>query len=1082
MKRFHLFTGNRMEKLVGMLGDVLSAPPASPMTSEVVVVQSKGMERWLSMSLARRHGICANIRFPFPNAFVYDDIFRKLLPDLPEISPFDPGVMVWKIMKILPGVISEPGFPQLKNYLGDGRSDLKLYQLATRIADTFDQYLLFRPEMILDWEAGRQEDGWQSALWRELAKGNESRHRAALGRALLDALRSGPELVEALPDRICVFGISTLPEFHIRVLDALSDYREVSLFLMNPCADYWGDLLSGREKRRIIRRGDEKGLPEEDLYLGTGNSFLAAMGMMGRDFFDLINEYFTKEQADFESPGEATLLASIQSDILNRRERPSESVPRKTISPDDTSVVIHTCHSPMREAEVLRDHLLALFEADPTLRPGDVLVMTPDIEACAPYILAVFDRPGDDPRRIPFSIADRGIRMESRIIDTFLNILDLSGSRFGAAQVLAVLESPPVCRKFGLTGGDLETVRHWVRETRIRWGADGRSRARMGLPEIWENTWRAGLDRLLLGYAMTGENEILFRGVLPYDRVEGGEAAVLGQFAEFADRLFFRVGRLSRSRTPGKWAAEMTLILEEFFQPDEATEGEFQIVRDTLRKMGENARLAGFDGRPEIGVIRCHLAEQLRHDLFGFGFITGGVTFCAMLPMRSIPFRVICLMGISSDDYPRQTRSPGFDLMAGNYRPGDRSRRNDDRYLFLEAILSAREKLCISYVGQSIRDNSAIPPSVLVSDLTDYIVKGFALPEGDILKDHILTVHRLQAFSPAYFGGPDGNGRLFSYSEENCRAARRLAEPRKVRAPFFSGELPEPDAAWKSPDLRDLTAFFSHPARFLLTRRLEVWLEEEDGTIEERELFDVSGLDKYRLAGYLVEKRLGGRNLQALLPARQKAGELPHGTVGTCAYEQLCREADGFARRIAPHVADDPLAPADVTLDLNGFRISGRITGLYPRHRVCFRCAKVKPGDSLTAWIGHLALNCSATGDLPRHTLLAGTDGIWEFPPVENAGDVLETLLGIYWQGLKAPLPFFPLTSWAFAEQLIGKGKTPEEALGAARTQWAGGYYSGEAEDPYLDRCFGHTDPLDQMFCTLAAEILEPLLACRKKV
>ena len=455
----------------------------------------------------------------------------------------------------------------------------------------------------------------------------------------------------------------------------------------------------------------------------------------------------------------------------------------------------------MREIEVLQDRLLEMFQTDPTLLPRDILVMTPDIKTYAPFIQAVFSIPKDDPRWIPFSIADRGVREESKVIDSFLNLLDLHGSRLGASQVLGVLESPSVQKRFGLSEADLELIHRWVRETGIRWGIDGESRGRLGLPGFQENTWRAGMERMLLGYAMPDQDGQMFAGILPYDRIEGGDASVLGNFLGFVERLFVSVKELDELRTLEEWSAFLAALLEEFFLPDEETARDVKVIRQTLHDLAGKQALSGFNEKIGLDVIKSYLKTFLEAEGFGFGFLTGGVTFCAMLPMRSIPFKVICLAGMDDDTYPRQTKPLGFDLMAKNPRPGDRSRRNDDRYLFLEAILSAREKLYISYVGQSIQDNSPIPPSVLVSELTDYIRQGFEVP-GKETREQIVTKHRLQAFSPDYF---KEKGKLFSYSTENFEASQRAIQRREDPVPFISKGLSEPGEEWKTIDLDQLS-------------------------------------------------------------------------------------------------------------------------------------------------------------------------------------------------------------------------------------------------------------------------------------
>jgi exodeoxyribonuclease V gamma subunit len=1081
-----LFTSNRLEILADKLAELLSEPLASPFDAEVIVVQSRGMERWVSMQLASRQGICANLRFPFPNAFVRD-VFRRVLSDLPERSPFDPEIITWRIMKLLPSCITKPGFEGLGAYLKDDGDRLKRLQLSERIADTIDQYLLFRPQMIFEWEK-EKEKHWQAQLFRELVKECGKGHRAALGKELLKAIKASPSRLKGLPERVSVFGISALPRFHIQIFSAISRFTEVNLFLMNPCREYWGDIVSEWEMKRKVFVGDGKDLTLEELHLEKGNSLLGSMGALGRDFFDLVNETHVEEFAYFEDHKEDGLLSFIKSDILNLRDAEQRLDNKKIIHENDASIQVHSCHSPMREMEVLNDRLLDMFEKDPDLRPEDVLVMTPDIEAYTPYIRAVFDVSADDKRKIPFSIADRSVRRESEIVDTFLSILDLSGTRFGASQVMAVLESTAVRLRFGIEESDLDLVRRWVLDTRIRWGIDGQNRGEMGLPGFSENTWRAGLARLLLGYAMPGSDENMFGGVLPYDYLEGGEAPVLGRFAEFIEQIIRHVTSLGRPRTLSEWSQALSEILEDFFIPNETTERAMQVIRGTLSDLAGIKEITAFDEKIEINVIKWHLGHCLEREVFGSGFITGGITFCAMLPMRSIPFKLICLVGMNNDAYPRQSKPLSFDLMAQKPQKGDRSRRDDDRYLFLEVILSTRKTLYISHVGQSIRDNSHIPPSVLVSELLDYIEQGFEIPGKSILAS-IVTRHRLQPFSPEYF---KKNEKLFSYSRENLRAAQSMTGGRGEPVSFISRGLSDSaPQEWQKVDLDDLCTFFVNPTKFLLERRLLIYLRENVSILEEREAFDIKGLEKYLLEEQLMKLRLQGRNLKDLLLSTRAGGVLPHGTVGECTYEELSLGVEGFAEKIAPHIQEKTLEPIDVELQIAGFRITGRIRSVYPERLVQYRYAKVKPKDRLKAWIYHLALNTIKADHYPCNSMLAGlmpkgkdSEWIaWEYPSIENSESILESLLERYRAGLLMPLHFFPGSSWEYARMLIEKNKDEEDALGKALNIWKGDDYNrGEWEDPYYQLCFGNTNPLDSEFKVIAEEVFGPILKYERGV
>jgi len=1089
MNGVRIFTSNRLENLAELLAEVLREPLSSPFSGEIVLVQSKGMERWVSMQLARYHGICANIRFPFPNAFVRE-MFRRVIPDLPDRSPFDPDILSWRVMKCLPSLAGRPAFRGLRRYFGKGTEPLRIFQLSERIADLFDQYLVFRPDMIERWERGHGTH-WQAVLWRELVKGNEGRHRAALAKAFHERLRGGGDRTfEGLPERVSVFGISSLPEFHMQVLASLSKTMEVNLFLMNPCREYWGDILSDWEMERRRMRIPKGVVSEADLHLEKGNSLLASLGTVGREFFDLLQDLNGAESTDFVDPGRESLLACIQSDILNLRERGREGEEKTVLSPEDRSLRIHSCHGPMREMEVLRDQLLDLFERDPELSPGDILVMTPDIESYAPYIQAVFDVPKTDPTWIPFSISDRSMRCESGIIETFMSILDLRGGRYEASRVLAILENPAVQGRFGLTEEDLRLLRRWVRDTGIRWGIDEGTRVSQGLPGFRDNTWEAGLERLLLGYALPGGEEKMFHGILPYDLVEGEQAGVLGALVAFSRELFDRVQDLGRPRTPREWSRTLLELLDVFFIEGEGFDSELQAVRRILREFGESSCFEGFeyDEPVDIPLIRWKLGHVFKKQGFGKGFLAGGVTFCAMLPMRSIPFKVICLVGMNGDAYPRQQRPLGFDLMARHPRRGDRSRREDDRYLFLEALLSARKTLYISYVGQDIRDNTPLPPSVLVNELLEYVEQGFEVP-GSCIRDHLVIRHRLQAFSPAYF---EKGSRLFSYSREHCMAARALLTTPLNPPGFLSGELPEPDSTWKTVELGDLCRFFANPAGYLLEKRLGVRLEYRSVTLEDKEIFELRGLDRYRLEQDLLEKGLKGENLLERLPRVRAAGLLPHGSVGETVFKRTAGAVERFVRWIRPFMGDEPSPPLDVDLVLNGFRITGSIRNIYPRRLLHFRHARLRAKDFLGLWVNHVLLNILAGEDCPKTSMLAGVrtdrkDGIhwvaWEYAPLRKGEAVLTRLLEIYWEGLRRPIPFFPESSFRYGEEMLDKKNDRMKALEAASKKWEGGERQrGEKEDASYRICFRGESPLDVEFERLTREILEPLFSHRRKM
>jgi exodeoxyribonuclease V gamma subunit len=1077
-RQFEVYFSNRMEVLLECLGQVISAPLSSPFDKEIILVQSKGLERWLVQQLAHSRGIWANGSFPFPNAMMRQ-IFSALLGPLPDISRFSPDVLAWRILGLLPACTRRPGFESLANYLSGDHGGLKSMQLSRKIADVFDQYTLYRPEMVLEWEAGRSDD-WQAQLWRELTNGCSDQHRAAQRREVLDRIEHELPGAIALPARLSVFGIPVLPPFHLDILYALSRHIRICLFLLNPCREYWGDLTTRQQEYREKSKAALRGSPVEESHIEVGNALLSSMGLQGRQFLNLLLD---KEEvlatSAYRDPGEDSLLACMQSDILTLQDRGRDTA-KTPLAANDASIQIHSMHSPMREMEALHDYLLSLFDANRELEPRDIVVMTPQIETYAPYISAVFSASEDARKRIPFSIADRSPKSESLVIQAFLKMLRLCRSRFGATEVMDLLETPPVRARFDLAPGDLETIQGWIAATGIRWGIDGADRTRFGVPHFDENSWQEGLKRLLVGYALPQEKDQFFENILPYDDVEGSESQVLGRFVDFALALFERIRDLESPRTAQEWQSALLDLLDRFILADEDTERDAQMLRSVLHDIATDAGLAGFTGQLGIEAVRQWLEEHLQAEGWSQGFLTGGVTFCEMLPMRSIPFRVVALVGMDSTAFPRQGRPPGFDLIAQDPRPGDRSLRDEDRYLFLEALLSARERLYISYVGQSIQDNSEIPPSPLVNELLDYVEQGFMpAPPAQTIQQQLVVRHRLQAFSQEYFAG--GN-QLFSYSQDNLNALRAREEKNAQQAPFMRFPTADPTEDWRSLDIRDLRRFFRQPVEFFLHERLGIRLERPSVRAEDCEPFSLDGLNRYAVEQEISQRLLGGEDISGLAAVIRSRGVLPPGTVGEVLYRQSLQEAAEFVRKVQPLLEEMPPLAREIRIDIGGFRLSGTIRDFRGNLLLHYRCADIKPKDLLAAWIDHLAWNVAAGATEAATTVLAGKDHCYQFSPTPECAKYLTVLLEAYWEGLKKPLHYFPRSSFAYAEAVQGQ-EVPGRAMSAAENIWRpqSKETPGEGDEPYNKLAFRNCDPLDEDFEELALAILEPLLTHREK-
>jgi exodeoxyribonuclease V gamma subunit len=1061
MSGLYLRTGNRLETLLEELLAVVGKPLSSVLQSEIIVVQSLGMARWLSLELAKQQGICANVRFPFPQRFL-SEVFRIALLETPESKDFDRPVMTWRLMNILSKMAERSGFEAVHNYVSGERPELKRFQLAAKITDTFSQYLAFRPQMVLNWEAG-QENHWQAILWRELTSQVQGLHQPALGRKLVEMLQHGGSALKQLPSRVSIFGISTLPQFYLVLMEALAEHIEVNLFVMEPTPQWWQDIVSAREEGKMLRRQPNR--TAEDLHLERGNTLLASMGKLGRDFLGFVADLDSAIHREFfVEPAGGTMLSSIQKDIFHLRD-PGSKAP---LSRHDRSIQVHSCHSEMREVEVLHDQLLALLSDCPGLQPQDIVVMMPDVATYASLIEAVFDTPEIQNQRIPYSIADRTARVENGIVDTFLTILEMGSSRFGASSLLNILESPAVQGRFQLTQADLETIRVWIDKVAIRWGIDAAHREKLGLPAFAQNTWREGLDRLLLGYALPGGNCQLFKNILPCDEIEGRLAETLGNFIEFTSRVFETAKELETARTLGGWQATLREVVDRFFDPTEDVEREMLQVRRVLESLGETGAASCFEETVDLDVLLAFLSDAFGSAVSGSGFLQGSVTFCALKPMRSIPFKVIAILGMNDTAYPRKPAMTGFDLIAQNPQPGDRSVRDDDRYLFLEALLSAREVFYTSYVGQSIKDNSPLPPSVLVSELLDYLDRAFEVPHGLWAKESLVTQHRLHPFNVDYFSRSDE--RLFSYSVDNCRAGEMARSARSQPRMFVSNLIGEPEDEWRTVDLASLIAFFRNPTQFFIKKRLGITLSDGASMLEEREPFALDSLTQYQIEEDLLAKALSGSELQRAIPLILASGRLPHGHYGTTSSRKLCQDMEAFAAIVAAHVHSKPLPPVMIDRAIGDWTLNGRIDGLHETGLACYRPAALQPKDMLKIWIFHLALNCTNRSS----SVLIGRESMQVYRPVEDSSVILRDLLTLYWRGLREPLRFFPRSSHAFAKETIEpEGKRDPRTL--AEVEW-----EIERANTYIDLAFRNvSEPLDQDWQDLALKVFAPLLKAR---
>lgn len=1082
---------NRPERLVDTLASVVEKAPLAPLVRETVVVEGRGIERWLARCLAERLGVWANAEFTFLRAFLRR-AFGAVLKVDNESDPFDPDALAWSIAAALPGLCETPAFQPVARYLEDQPGTEALLALSRRIARTLDQYVVYRPDWIAAWERGR-EDNWQAVLWRTVVGDRQMQHVAAQARDF--QARVGTADLGDLPPRVCLFGLSTLAPLYLECFAALAQRIEVHLFLHSPSDQYWGDIRNRRAVLRDLRRSNQGGEDTEAaIVAAAGNPLLASLGGLGRDFQAVLEGSVDYEDDDvYLDPGTGTMLHALQHDILHLIDRRADGHDRLTPAKDDDSLQIHCCHGPLRELQVLHDRLRDLLEHDPDLQPHDIVVLCPAIDDYAPLVEAVFGAgPAADDlltapaADIPFRVADRSVRQRDEVVDAFLRFVGALEGRLTATDVVDLVDIAPIRERFSITDADVEQITIWVRDAGIRWAIDAEHRLESGQPPIAEHTWRFGLDRLFLGYAMAPGSGEPVAGRVPAGEIEATPAAVLGAFSELCETLFRWHRETRRPRPADAWHGELSRLAGEILSDEGANHTQLQEIREALEKIAATARAAEFTADLDLATIRTLLEEQLERSAPGRDFLTGSVTFCAMVPMRSVPFKVVCLLGMNDDIFPRRDRRAGFDLMAAKRRPGDRSTRDDDRYLFLEALLAAREKLLITYVGRDQRDNGIRPPSTAVSELIDVIDATFVGADpGRKVSAGITVVHPLQPFSHRYFDA--GDEQLWSYSRTNLAGAQALCQPGATRPPFALVPGPLAPAPERVPPLTidRLARFLENPPRVFLRNRLGLVLADESAGLEDREPIELDGLAKWQIGDAILAR---GRSDEASFRA---AGDLPPGSLGTVPLEDVRAEAEEILAAGARLRVNEPLDPVLVDVVVAGVPVTGLLDALWPAGRVQVQYARAGARHLLDLWVRHLFLNLvRPEGCAPKTTLVARDDGAATvcLRPVDDPRPILESLVALYQRGHEVPLPLFPLAAEAYCRKL--GAEDPDAPFKAARSKFAGNsrHATTDSDDPAIAAVFGteahaviHAGPIfadapDLTFVAVARAVFEPLL------
>lgn len=1042
----HIHLSNRPDALAVALGEILRADPLSLLEAEEVVVPSAAVARWLGFRLADSLGIAIQTAFSFPASFAWQ-LFGRVLPEVATSNPFDHGALQWRLLRLL----GASQAPEVKRYL-HGDDGVRAYELAARLAALFERYLVERPDWIAAWNTGRRiglgpDENWQAQLWRSLAGELVDLSAEHPRERFFDQLRQDPVARAHLPRRISLWCVEAMPPLYWEVFTGLAEWIELHVFVLAPCRQYWADIDTKKTQLRIALECPEAAM----LYQG-GHPLLASLGRARQHGVIRMAETLdgSAEHAWFVAPP-ASLLGTLQRDML-------ELVTSREVAPDAT-LQVHDCHGALREAEVLHDRLLDLFERVPGLQASEILILTPDIETYAPLIEAVLTN-AEPALRIPCAVADRPMAA-APLWRTLQRLCGVVAGELDAESVMALLEEPALARAFGIEAGDLPLLRDWVAQAGIRWAVDGRARRRRGLPAEDAHTWRAGLRRLLLGVALPDEPEHLWQGMLPAGGCEGSRAVLLGLLIDFAEAVFDLAGKVGTGGTAAAWCETLSAALERFLQPGEQEEGQMQQLRTALATLTQRASDAHCLATLPLSVILRELDALLAGQGSAQAFAGGNATIAALQPGRPLPARVLCLVGMNDGAWPRPAPQPGFDLLARHPRPGDRNRRGEERHALLEALLCAGDALVITYTGHDARSNAELPPAVPLAEVLDTLQS----MTGIETKDFVIS-HPLQPFATAYQDGRDA--RLFSYhshGDVDRVHGSQIPEAFLARA-AMGAEAPQENMV----ELSRLHRFFSNPVRHFLRERLGIHLEAGEELLDIHEPFVPDKLMEYRLREACFDLRQIGTDaaeISALLHAR---GWLPHGVAGELVHAAAQAESDSLWRRARPWNDVPRMSPATVAFHADGFVLTGQLDGLTAAGLWRVRHGRTRACDRLRLWIDHLVLQVCAPAGVPPASALVARDGVLTLPPVDQAVQLLTDLLAIYREGQTTVLPFYPESAWAWLQ------------TGKPQREWAGDSYHGwhgERDDAYVrlslrDR---DDDPLGEGFQILARRIFAPLQA-----
>ncbi|MDG1326639.1 MAG: exodeoxyribonuclease V subunit gamma [Opitutales bacterium] len=1069
---FHLHTSNETESLLTVLLDEMIKD--DPLVKRVIVTSGKGMQNWLKLEIAKQHGVSANLHFVTTERIVWQMSQASIQNFSDSMSnPFSKERIAWKIRNILSGIILD--YPKEFNLIDsfiESEDSLKKIQFCWEVATVFDGYLHYRPELIQEWENGEidyqnNDAAWQGLLWRRIS--------SELPCPPISTLCKENSFAKEAPNKIYFFGFSPIPPVYVQAFVKYGENYEMHAFCLQPTHHYWREVLSNREK--LIKQ--EEG---EAIYLELGPPLLGALGKSWQKFILLLEDLDIYEP-NFIQPttrnSSNSALSALHHHLL---EMPEGNNPSKlSFLNSDHSVQFHSCHSSLREVQVLQDFLLDQFNQNPDLLPSDILIVCPQIQEYSALIKCVFDNPESAETKIPYGICDRQWRNESRIIDTFYHLLEFAEGRASSRDFYSLISRPAICQKFDIGEPELEIIRWWIEETKIAWGFDTEHKESLDLPPLSENTWQNGLDRMFLGFCSGNSAAEPFDELLPFNEIEGSRVALFSKLIAILDCLKKLSKKCSVRHQPSDWQNIIEdFVLNNFFVDDEKNHPDLTELRKSLAVLTDES-IEHADEEP-LSVIRFHLERTLNDKSLFSRHFTSGITFCSLRSARGIPAKIICHLGLNGGSFPSPPNRPSFDLCKLSPRYSDRNHTEEDRLLILESLLSCRETIYFSFLGQSNKNNEKIPPSVIVDEILEQLdqVIDFSLDESvEDSKDAFCFHHPLQPFGKNYFKKNDSliknrflvGKQIRSFSKMNCDAASALTSSRAKKKLFYSDPLANQHESSNKYQLNDVIDFWKGPCNYFLKKGLGISIWDHETLLPENERLDLCAFKDSSIKTKMIQRFIHNDDSsenpdsenssfrQSLYLKLKKMGCLPPGKLGKALNDSLLGEVRVIVNRGKIPFDENSVLFTDA-VNLGNAEVAGNSAYLFENNQALFFPSKLKGKHCIEGLIRHLWINSTQEFAGRIRTVISGQDMGYILKPREQnlCREQFLTLIELFREGLTRPLPFFPNSSLSWLNQKHKqRNKKPKKSdkspISCAENTWVN-KFGGEAHEFANQLCY----------------------------